>query len=115
MIQAQQHQGIPVSQSKAGSSILSQQQIKQMKNIVQTSSKQVVSVPKTMLHKSNKMMNNYLKQATIPQPEAQQHSQIQNKRMSTGTVVNNAPSDFAEKDTLSFSMKKKNFHHRAET
>jgi len=55
------------------------------------------------MHKSNKMMNNFLKQSTIQQPEHPMH----NKRLSTGNIQD--PTD------LSFSMKKQSFHQRAET
>lgn len=60
-----------------------------------------------MLHKSNKLMNNYLKQNTIQQTGEQLNQQIFNKRLSTDQIL--------EGDNLSFSMKKQSFHQRAET
>ena len=46
---------------------------------------QVVTVPQTMMHKSNKMMNNYLKGSGIPTPAEmlRDSGAIFNKRMST--------------------------------
>ena len=69
-------------------------------------SSQVVTVPQTQLHKSNKIMNSYLKQGTVQQNPLEQ--QMFGKRLSTDQMMH-------DKDQMSMSIKKQGFHQRAET